>query len=345
MRTLILGGTGNISTPLTHLLVEQSSDVTVLNRGLRSTRIPSSVKTITADRKDHETFRKLILAAGHFDCVVDMIGFTPKEVALSIELFRGRIKQYIFCSTVDVYTKPAPAFPIREDSPKVPSGEFQYAFDKARCEEMLLLAHDQGDFAVTILRPAQTYSEGGSPLVHAFRGGTYHLDRIQKGKPIIVHGDGSSLWVACHAIDVARAFFNAIGNANAFGKSYNVTGEEWMTYNAYWSAVAEVMGVATPELVHIPTDLLVRTAPELASWCGYNFQYVTIFNNDAARADLGFRYTIGWKEGVRRCLDWLAANGTIEDSSAYAFYDHIVESWKKHSSQMVVELAGKYGIH
>jgi len=302
------------------------------------------VKSILGDRKDPAGFREAVLGAGEFDCVIDMIGFEPHEVGESIELFRGRIRQYIFCSTVDVYTKPAPEFPVREDAPRHPAPAFQYAFNKARCEELLFAAHTRGDFAVTIIRPAQTYSEGGSPLVHAFRGGSYNLDRIRRRKPLIIHGDGTSLWVACHATDVAQAFVNAIGNYRAYGKAYNVTGEEWMTQNGYWSAAAEVMGVPIPELVHIPTDLLVKVAPELASWCGYNFQHVTIFDNEEAKSDLGFRYTITWKEGLRRCLDWLNINGTLEDAADYPFYDAIIANWRLLSTQMAKDLAGVQGI-
>jgi nucleoside-diphosphate-sugar epimerase len=163
---------------------------------------------------------------GPFDCVVDMIGYLPEDVQSAIRAFRGRVGQYIFCSTVDVYTKPAQHYPIREDAEQEPSPSFPYALNKAGCENILLEAHRRGDFPLTIIRPAQTYGEGGA-LVHTLGFGTYYLDRVRRGKPIIIHGDGSSLWAACHRDDVGRAFAGAVGNAQALGRAYNVTGAEW----------------------------------------------------------------------------------------------------------------------
>lgn len=344
MKVLIIGGTGNISTPITKILVDRGDEVTVYNRGNRQSRVPETVKLITGDRRNYSEFEKQMASAGRFDCVIDMIGFIPEEVESAIRVFRGRTKQYIFCSTVDVYTKQAKNYPIKEDAEKKPFNSFPYAFDKAICENLLFEAHKQGAFNVTIFRPAQTYSEGGSPLVHAFRGGTYNIDRLRKGKPIIIQGDGSSIWVACHSDDVARAFVNAVGNKDSFGKAYNVTGEELMTYNYYWKSFAEVMGAPEPKIVHIPTDLLGKIAPELASWCVENFQYNNIFDNSAARKDLDFQYRVTWKEGVKRCLDWLEEYGEIEDSDNYDFYDEIIEAWERLTNVMSLELKGKEGI-
>jgi nucleoside-diphosphate-sugar epimerase len=272
-----------------------------------------------------------------FDCVIDMVCFLPEEAKSSIRAFRGRVRQYIFCSTMDVYTKPAKRYPIKEDEERQPSSSFPYAVNKAACENVLLEAHGRGDFPLTIIRPAYTYGEGRG-LVHTLGWGTYYLDRVRKGKPIIVHGDGTSFWVACHRDDVARAFVGAVGDAKAFGKAYHVTGEEWMTWNSYHQGVAEAMEVSPPPLVHIPTDLLGKIAPKQASWCVENFHFNNIFDNTEAKNDLGFRYTIPWMEGVRRVVAWLDEHGGIENSDDYPFYDRIIAAWERLGKSMALDL-------
>lgn len=344
MKILILGGTGNISAHITRILLYRGDDVTLFNRGKSQPDEFKSLKFLTGDRRNYIEFEKQMAQAGEYDCVIDMIGFVPEDVKSAIRAFKGRVGQYIFCSTVDVYTKKAKNYPIAEDGEIKPLESFQYAFNKAICEDLLFDAYKRGDFAVTIFRPAQTYSEGGSPLIHPFRGGTYHIDRLLKGKPIIIHGDGTSIWVACHSQDVAKAFVNAIGNKTSYGKAYNVTGEEWMTFDYYWQTFAEVLGAPKPEFVHIPTDVLGKIAPELASWCVENFQYNNIFDNSLARKDLRFEYTITWQEGARRCVNWLNENGKLENSDDYPFYDKIIKTWDGLMNSMVNELKNVEGI-
>jgi len=338
MSVLIIGGTGLISTAITRLLMERSDDVTLYNRGQSEARFPGRPKRILGDRTDYALFEAQMAEAGPFDCVIDMVCFLPEEAGSSVRAFRGRIGQYIFCSTVDVYTKPARRYPVREDEERQPRPSFPYAFHKAACERVLQAAHERGDFPVTIIRPAATYGEGRG-LIHTFRGGTYYLDRVRRGKPIIVHGDGTSLWVECHRDDVGRAFVEAVGNTRAFGKAYHVTGEEWMTWDRYHQGVAQALGAPPPTLVHIPTDLLGKVAPKAAEWCVENFQFNNIFDNTTARADLGFYYTIPWVEGARRTVTWLDEHGQIENSDNYPFYDRIIAAWERLGEGLTQELA------
>jgi nucleoside-diphosphate-sugar epimerase len=333
MRVLIIGGTGLISTPITHLLVERGDDVTIYNRGLCHSPISEHVTRIVGDRTDFETFEAQMAQAGPYDCVIDMVCYQRDEAESAIRAFDGRIDQFIFCSTVDVYTKPARRYPISENAERQPASSFPYAANKAECERVFEAAQQRGDFPVTILRPAQTYGEGGR-LVHTLGFATYYLDRLRKGKPIIVHGDGTSLWVTCHRDDVAHAFVGAAGNKGTFGRAYNVTGDEWMTWDMYHQGVAEAMGAPQPELVHIPTDLLGKVAPEAAEWCVENFQFNAIFGNSAAKADLGFRCSVPWVDGVRRTVEWLDSHGQVEDSDEYPFYDRILMAWERLGVQM-----------
>ena len=338
MRVLIVGGTGLISTAITRFLMERGDDVTLYNRGIRPLQIPQKPKRIIGDRTDYAAFEAQMAEAGHFDCVIDMVCFLPEDAESAVRAFRARVEQYIFCSTVDVYTKPAKRYPVTDDAERQPASSFPYAVNKAACENILLQAHRRVDFQATFIRPAYTYGEGAGPI-HTFGWGTYYLDRVRKGKPIVVHGDGTSFWVACHRDDVAKAFVGAVGNKRAFGKAYHVTGEEWMTWNQYHERVAEAMDAPAAKLVHIPSELLYLVAPKRATWCLENFRFNNIFDNAAARADLGFRYTIPWVEGVRRVVAWLDEHGKIKNSDDFPFYDRIIEAWQELGEGMKRGLA------
>ena len=183
MRILIIGGTGIISTGITRLLIERGDDVVLYNRGLRPSLVKGNYTTITGDRKEFSNFENQMQEAGTFDCVIDMVCYLPEEAESAVRAFKGRTGQYIFCSTVDVYTKPAAAYPITEDAEKLPSKKFMYAYNKARCEELLFAAHKRGDLVVTSLRPGHTYGEGGNNLLHSLGFGTYHVDRLKKEQP------------------------------------------------------------------------------------------------------------------------------------------------------------------
>ena len=338
MKVLIIGGTGLISTAITRHLIERGEDVMLYNRGVSQAYVPPGSMQIQGDRTQYATFEAQMAEAGSFDCVIDMVCFRPEEAESAIRAFQRRIGQYIFCSTVDVYTKPARRYPVTEDAERKPSPSFPYAFAKAACERLLEEAHQRGDFPVTVIRPAHTYGEGRG-LVHAFRGGNYYFDRIRRGKPIIVQGDGTSFWATCHRDDVGRAFAVAVGNDDTFGRAYHVAGEEPMTWDAYHQTIAEAMGAPEPRMVHIPTDLLGKVAPKAAEWCVENFHFNNLFDNTAARADLGFRQTISWVEGVRRVVDWLDEHGKIDSSDEPSFYDRILDAWECLGANMAQELA------
>lgn len=325
MNVLIIGGTGLISSAITRFLLERGDRVTHYNRGqLDLYPPPPGVRTIHGDRTDYRAFEQQMAELGTFDCVIDMVGYAPGDAASAVRAFRGRIGHFLFCSTVDVYRKPASRYPYTED--EAYGGLNAYSVNKVACEQILRAAYAHGDFPLTIIRPAYTYGEGRGPL-NPF-GGAY-LDRLRKGKPIIVHGDGSSLWTACHRDDVARAFVAAAGQPHTFGKAYHTPGEEWMTWDQYHRQVAAAIGAPEPTLIHIPTEVLVRVAPWRARIIAENFQFNNIFDATAARTDLGFQYTVPWIEGVRRMVAWLDAHGHIEDSDSERFEDQLIAAWHR----------------
>jgi nucleoside-diphosphate-sugar epimerase len=339
MKILIIGGSGLISTWITSQLVEQGQhDVTLYNRGQTEIRYNGTVNVIHGDRKDFPAFERQMADAGLFDCVIDMVCYAPAEAESLIRAFQARIKQLIFCSTVDVYSKPATRYPYVESEPH--KGLNTYSKNKAIIEARLMEAHHAGAFAVTTIRPAHTYGESRG-LIHSLGGSLTYLDRIRRGKPIIVHGDGQSMWVSCHAEDVARAFVAAIGNARTYGNAYHTTGEEWLTWNRYHQLVAEALGASAPALVHIPADLLARLTPERATVVLENFQFNNIFDNSAARRDLQFAYTIPFITGVQRITQWLDERNKIPNSDGDPLDDQIIAAWQQLSNRAVQEMTAR----
>ena len=194
--------------------------------------------------------------AGHsFDVVVNWFAFTPEQVELDIELFRGRTAQYIFISSASVYQSPAPYQPITESTP-LKNPYWDYSRAKIACEERLITAYREEDFPVTIVRPAQTYDQTSLP----FDEGYTVVNRMRKGKPVIVHGDGSSLWTMTHHRDFAKGFIGLLHNPHAIGEAFHITTAEWLTWNQIYKLIGQAAGVK-PQLVHIPTDLLVAHYP------------------------------------------------------------------------------------
>ena len=334
MRILIIGGTGTISTGITRLLVEQGHDLVLYNRGQRPRQVEGDYEVVIGDRKDVSTFEKQMQEAGTFDCVIDMYCFLPEEAKDAIRIFSGRAGQYIYCSSVDAYTKPSATYPITESVERNPPETFPYGRNKMLCENLLLDADERGDLRATLIRPGHTYGEGGNNLLHALGSGNFILDRLAKGQPIVVHGDGTSFWPTCHRDDVAVAFVGAIGNEKAMGRGYHVAGEEWNTWLAYHEGLAGAIGAPSPQFVCIPTHVLMQMAPDEARRVEQNFSHNNLYDNTAAREDLGFEVTIPWVEGARRTAQWLDDNGMREKSEDFPFYDRVVEQWGRVVAQV-----------
>lgn len=332
MRVLVLGGTGLISTGVVSLLCERGSEVVVLSRGHRRSTKVDGVEYVSGDRNDLlglETMR-----SGSFDSVIDMIGFAPRQVEMTVRAFAGSIGQYIFCSTVDVYSKNSRPFPLTESAPRNPSTTFAYALGKARCEQVLEAADREGAFAVTLMRPAATYLDTAIAPVGSYQ---LNIERLLKGLPIVIHGDGSSLWASAHRDDVANAFANAVCNPQAFSRAFNLASTELLTWDEYWISVAQAMGLGEPGLLHIPTDVLGSLVPHLSEWCVENFQFNNIFDVTAAEQALGFRLTKTWAEG---CAGLSFHFDQEVDQFLESSVDDLVTAWSGAVARATSSLGG-----
>jgi nucleoside-diphosphate-sugar epimerase len=326
MHVLFIGGTGLISTAIARQLLEAGHKVTLFNRGKTESRLPDGAESITGNRGDAQAFIQTF-SDKTYDVVVDMVAFHPNDTEGAIKAFKGRTGQYIFCSTVCVYSGPVATIPTPETEPYHSIGG--YGKNKALCEEMLLREFEAG-FPITIMRPSHTFGEGGI-IVRAF--GTYGdmplmVDRMRKGKPVIVPGNGNSMWAALHVDDAARGFIATMGNEKCLGQAYNITADEWMSWNMYHEQVAEVVG-GTFDPVHIPTDVLLRMAPDHAGVSNEIFEWPSIFDNNKLKRDTAYAgQTIPFKAAVGRTLAWLEANGRVPDSDTNDYEDRLIAAWR-----------------
>jgi nucleoside-diphosphate-sugar epimerase len=310
----------------------------LFHRGQSAVREQEKARQILGDRNDRSGFVAAVREAGTFDCVIDMIGYSAVDAESVLCAIQGRTPHLVFCSTVDVYAKPASRYAVTEDESRRPVNA--YGRGKAEAEEIALRAASPG-FAVTVVRPAHTYGPGSQHrgnFVHAFGSSTTFLDRLRRGKPVIVPGDGSALRGSTHLEDVSAAFANAAHRAADGPAAYHVTSEEWLTWNRYHEILAAAVSGPPPQLIHIPTDLLARIAPKRAVRCPENYQFNGIYDNSRARRDLDYRYTISFEEGARSTLGWVEQTGGFEDSAGDPFYDEVIAAWQKASVDLEREL-------
>jgi nucleoside-diphosphate-sugar epimerase len=319
-----------ISTSTAHILAEQGEEIVLYNRGRSIYPTAPGVSSIHGDRTDFAAFEAQISGVGTFDVVIDMVAYKPEDGDSALRAFRGKVGQFILCSTVDVYKKPASCYPYTEDEGY--GGLNEYSRNKVILEKSLRTAEQEGAFPLTIIRPAYTYGEGRGPI-HPVSWDAC-LDRIRRGKPLVVHGDGQSLWSCCHASDVGRTFANACGNPQTFGQAYHVAGEEWLPWDQYFEQIAETLGVTCPRLVHIPSAILAQVGIPI---CVENFQFNNIFNNTKAHHDLKYQYTVDWKDGVQRMANWLKAHNKWPDCDAHPLEDHLINAWDRLGTGIVNE--------
>jgi len=304
MRVLFIGGTGLISTAVSNMAVERGFELTLLNRGSHPALV-TGARTLTTDvhRADDVL---AALGGAEFDVVVDWIAYTSADIQRDIELFRGRTRQFVFISSASVYEKPPATYLITESTP-LKNPYWQYSQAKIACEERLTRAYRDEGFPAMIVRPSMTYDRNLPIAVGGW--GTYTLaDRLIRGEPIIVHGDGSSLWVVTHADDFARGFLGLLGNERAVGEAFHITSDEVLTWNQIYQTIATALDVE-PKIVHIPSDFVARVAPNMAGSLLGDKTWSVVFDNSKIKAFVpGFEAAIPFHEGIGRTLAWFAAD-------------------------------------
>ena len=328
MKILFIGGTGIISSACTQMAVERGLDLYLLNRGETTKRgpLPKGVKVLKGDIRN-KTSAETALENHQFDAVVDWIAFVPSHIELDIEIFRKRTKQYVFISSASAYQTPPAGLPVTE-STVLDNPEWEYSRNKIACEERLVRAYREEKFPITIVRPSHTYDKTLLP----FDGGFTVVDRMRKGKPVIVHGDGTSLWTLTHHKDFAHAFLGLLGNPHAIGESFHITGDEWLSWNQIFQLVAEAAGVPEPKLVHIPSDLIAAYEPNWGAGLLGDKSHSMIFDNSKIKRIVpDYVARIPFSQGAREIMAWYDADPSRQtiNPELDQLMDRIIENYAK----------------
>ena len=330
MKILIIGGTGTISSAITRQLAAAGHELWLLNRGNRSNEVPEGVRQVVCDINDEaEVLRRL--GSEQYDAVCEFIGYLPEQVERDLRLFRGRTRQYVYISSASAYNKPAASHVITEGT-TLANPHWLYSRNKIACEELLMHEYRTNGFPVTIVRPSHTYCERSVPLsVHGPRGSWQVLRRMLDGKPVIVHGDGSSLWTMTWNEDFARGFIGLLGNPKAIGEAFQIMSDETLTWDQIYASVAVALGTAFHPY-HVASDFLAAVTPKEWDFEGnlLGDKSVSVVFDCAKlkRAVPGFQATVRFDEGVRRCVRHILAHPELQvpDPDFDAWCDRVIEA-------------------
>ena len=303
MKVLFIGGTGNISVSVSKLAIERGFDLYLLNRGQHPARIDGA-KTINADIKQPGQV-EAALDGEFFDVVVNWIAYLEEDVERDLQLFSGKCGQYIFISSASAYQKP-PTHPIITEGTPLANPHWQYSRNKIACEERLMRAYREDGFPAVIVRPSHTY-DTRIPIAVGNWASYVVPQRMLEGKPIVVHGDGSSLWVLTHSEDFALGFVGLLGNPQAVGNAFHITSDFVLTWNQIYEQIGDALGVK-PDIVHIPSDLIAQVDPGTGAGLIGDKAWSVIFDNSKIKRFVPeYVATIPFNLGIRRTLAWFQA--------------------------------------
>lgn len=332
MKILFIGGTGLISSACSELALERGVELFILNRSQSGKYpLPEGAHLLAGDVHGDEAALVHLLAEHDFDVVVDWIAFHPEDIERDLRLFNGRTGQFVFISSASAYQKPPRHYLITEKTP-LENPFWEYSRNKIACEERLMQAQREQAFPVTIVRPSLTYGPSQIPLCMGSWQHPYTLiDRMKRGKPVIVPGDGTSLWVLTWNGDFARGFQGLLGNPAAIGETFHITSDEVLTWNQIFRAAGQAIGVE-PQLVHVPSDLIAAWD---AGWMGTltgDKANSLVFDNSKIKTLVpDFHCAVPWSEGVRRAVAWFEAEPTRQsiDEKLNIIIDRILSGYQK----------------
>jgi nucleoside-diphosphate-sugar epimerase len=333
MKLLFIGGTGLISSACSELAVERGHELFILNRSASAKYpIPQGATLLIGDVHGDPAHLSGLLASHHFDAVVDFIAFTVDDIERDFSLFRGKTDQFVFISSASAYQKPPRHYLITEETP-LENPYWQYSRDKIACEERLMKAYRGENFPVTIVRPSHTYGPSQIPIcVGSWQHPWTVIDRIRRGKPIIIPGDGTSLWVLTWNGDFARGLVGLLGNPGAIGQAFHITSDEVLSWDQITRETFQALGM-TPNLIHVPSDLIAAYWPHaVGSLIGDKANSVVFDNSKIKRFVPDFFCKVTWAEGLRRALEWHEAHPqfqTLDSEIGDALWDRIITAYER----------------
>jgi nucleoside-diphosphate-sugar epimerase len=298
LRVLFIGGTGVISSACSRLAAERGLELLVLNRGSGTRPLPPQATVLRGDIRDPGSVRAA-LGRREFDAVVNWVAFTPAHVQADLAVFRGRTGQYVFISSASAYQTPPARLPVTESTP-LRNPFWAYSRDKIACEDLLVAAYREHGFPATIVRPSHTYDQTMVPL----EGGWTALDRMRQGKPVVVHGDGTSLWTLTHSRDFAQGFVPLLGHPGSLGEAFHITSAEVLTWDQIMLTLAAAAGT-TADIVHVPSDAIAAADPDWGAGLLGDKAHSMVFDNSKLRGVVpGYQPAIPFAQGAREIVAW-----------------------------------------
>lgn len=302
MKILMIGGTGIISSAVSDLLLARGHELTLLNRGESVRELPQGAEVLKADVRDTASVRRVV-GDRRFDSVVDWLSFVPEHVEAALNVFEGRTEQYVFISSASAYRKPPVALPIVESN-LVHNPFWEYSRNKIACEELLFDRFRNQGSPITVVRPSHTYDKTLFPM----DGGWTIVDRMLRGQPVIVPGDGTSLWTLTHHRDFAKGFVGLLGHPYSLGEVFHITGDEWLTWNEIFRLTAAAAGTEA-NIVLVPSDLIAKEDPQWgAALLGDKSHSVVFDNSKIRRLVPDFTCPIPFAQGIREVVAWHRAD-------------------------------------
>jgi nucleoside-diphosphate-sugar epimerase len=328
LRGLFIGGSGIISSACCRLAVQRGLDLYALNRGATQLRpLPAEVKILHGDIRDQASFRQA-LADHEFDVVVNWIAFTPEHIKTDLELFRGRVGQYVFISSASAYQTPPSRVPVTESTP-LNNPYWQYSRDKIACEDRLVRAYREEGFPATIIRPSHTYDR---TLVPSYAGWTL-VQRMRQGREVVVQGDGTSLWTVTHSDDFAKGFVPLLGNTRTLGEAFHITSDDVLTWNQITMILATAAG-AEAKIVHVPSDAIAAADPIWGPALLGDSAHSMIFDNSKLRRVVpDYVATITLEQAAPEIIAWHDQDPSRQnvDPDLDAVMDKLVASYQVRS--------------
>jgi nucleoside-diphosphate-sugar epimerase len=324
LRILFIGGNGIISSASSALAVARGDELALLNRGRSTVRPPiDGVRQLIGDADDAASIAHAI-GDETFDVVANFRSFSPTHVARDIEFFDGRCRQYVYISSASAYQKPVARLPITESTP-LRNPYWQYSRDKIASEDLLVAAYRERGFPVTIIRPSHTYDGTSVPIL----GGWTAIERMRRGAPIVIPGDGTSLWTLTNTRDFAIAFVGLLGNDRALGEAFHITSDEVLTWNQITELLAHAAG-AELRPVHIASEAIARELPAHGAGLVGDKSHSVVFDNTKVKSLVPeYRAVIPFWQGAREIIDWHDADASrrIVDPEIEAGFDRLVERY------------------
>lgn len=311
-KALLIGGTGVISLSVAQRLLQSGQwEVTLLNRGTHPELLPAGASLLQCDVSDEAAAEKA-LSGRRFDAVAEFIAFEPAQVERDIRLFSGRTDQYLFISSASCYRKPLPT-PWITESTALCNPYWQYSRDKIACERVLEEAFDRQGFPMTIVRPSHTYDCRKVPVqMHGKNGSWQVLDRIRTGRPVIVAGDGTSLWTLTHSRDFAVGFAGLMANHAAVGEAVHITGDESVPWNEIYRAIGRAIG-REPVFCHVSSDRIIRFDPsQEGPLLGDKSNSVLFDNRKIKRLVPGFCATTRMETGIHEAVEYALSHPSVQ---------------------------------